>query len=220
VFWKPVPKQVRAELANGGLWDWSDPNFVIHDYLAHQSSKQSVEKKRADTADRVARYRDGKRNAVSNAVTNAPVTLPENREQRTDTENRVKNAHAQPQPVQGVGAFEAGSLPKDHRNHALCGAKFRLCLSYPVFGKFVGRYGGTKDEARAALQVWVDRLETEHQSIGNYLWLDDHFTALLRQAGRLKDAARPDETERQRASEASTDRHTKKLQEMGVVVHG
>ena len=94
------------------------------------------------------------------------------------------------QGVQSRGAFEPGSLPRDHLRHSLCGAAMRLCLSEHVYGKFVGRYGGPAPAARQALQRFVDALEQAQQSIGNFLWLEDHFTAFLRAEGRLTDASR------------------------------
>jgi len=95
-----------------------------------------------------------------------------------------------PQGVQTRGAFEPGSLPRDHVRHSLCGGQMRLCLSETVYGKFLTRYGGPPPVARAALQRFVDELETEHEALGDFRWLEDHFTAFLRQTGRLKDAAR------------------------------
>ena len=81
VFWKQAPSQIRVELSSFGLWDWHDPDFRIHDYLSHQSSKEFVTKKRADTAARVKAHRERKGNGVTNASSNAHVTASENRDQ-------------------------------------------------------------------------------------------------------------------------------------------
>ena len=43
VFWKQTPNQIRTELTDRCLWDWDDPNFLIHDYLHHQSAREEVE---------------------------------------------------------------------------------------------------------------------------------------------------------------------------------
>jgi hypothetical protein len=52
VFWKRVPHGVRAELTKAKLWIFDDPNLVIHDYLEHQQSRQSVENERRRQRDR------------------------------------------------------------------------------------------------------------------------------------------------------------------------
>ena len=100
VFVRQVPKTSQDELTTPNLWTPTDRGSMeIHDYLAHQSSKESVTKKRAVTAERVKRYREAKGNAVTNGVTNGVsnelVRAPENREQRTEvqrTERRAETA--------------------------------------------------------------------------------------------------------------------------------
>ena len=52
VFSKRVPKQIRAELTSAGLWDFVDPNLVIHGYLEHQQSREAVESERRRQRDR------------------------------------------------------------------------------------------------------------------------------------------------------------------------
>lgn len=84
VFVRQVPKASMVELTGPNLWTPNGDGMDIHDYLVHQSSKESVTKKRVDTAQRVQRYRERK----GNGVTNADVTAPENREQ--SPENRVQ----------------------------------------------------------------------------------------------------------------------------------
>lgn len=99
VFWKKIPKSIRAELSSCGLWDWSEPNFLIHDYLHHQTRKEDVEHEKARNRAKAAAYRGRKRGDVTGNATgdSSPpryqeVPNPENREQRTDTENREQNA--------------------------------------------------------------------------------------------------------------------------------
>jgi hypothetical protein len=109
VFWKKVPENDRKELSGFGLWDWDDQNFLIHDYLAHQSSKDDVQAEKQRNRDKVAAFRErrrmdrrqdvtgnGNHGVTGNTVTPCyrEVTDPENREQRTDTENRSKEPHA------------------------------------------------------------------------------------------------------------------------------
>jgi len=117
VFWKKVPNSVRAELSAVKLWDWADPNFIIHDYLIHQSKREDVEADRARNREKAASFRERRRSesrTVTGVVTgvltsdapivsNPVVTDPENRVQRTDTENRVQNApkNVAPRPLTG-----------------------------------------------------------------------------------------------------------------------
>ncbi len=191
VFVRQVPKKSQDELTTPNLWTPKEcGGMEIHDYLAHQSSKESVTKKRAETLKRVQSYRE-KRNAVSNGVTdsvsngvsNALVTAPENREQSSENrEQSVKNGAR----VQGHGAATAGSLPRDHMFHAICGPRYRLCLSQTVYAGFARRYGGDEIAAKVALTTWVEALEREvgDGAIGDHLWLTRHFDAFLASVGR------------------------------------
>ena len=94
---------VLNELVDAGLWkDRVEQNgFVIHDYLAHQTSKRQVEDKRNALRERQKRYRDKGKTVNTNdsdwdtyedgnAVTNAEITPTEYRIQNTEyinTEN-------------------------------------------------------------------------------------------------------------------------------------
>jgi hypothetical protein len=97
-----VPMQIASRFANGsmltlaelslaGLWleDVENNGFIIHDYLAHQTSKSQVEVKRASLRERQKRYRD--KQAPDNNVEpvdddwdNALITEPEYRIQNTE----------------------------------------------------------------------------------------------------------------------------------------
>jgi len=145
-FWKPVPKQTRAELTGAKLWDWDDPNFRIHDYLSHQSSRDAVAQKRADNAERVTRYRERKRNALQDRDSNASVTQPEteNREQRQRTEKTTPSSL-------GGGALIVS--PKEfarlQETHAFVGSVLKVpkVLHFELRGKS----GANADEK---LQQW------------------------------------------------------------------
>jgi len=83
---------VIAELSLAGLWLEDLPNngFIIHDYLAHQTSKDQVEIKRANLRERQKRYRDkhavpdNNSEPVDDGWDNALVTEPEYRIQNTE----------------------------------------------------------------------------------------------------------------------------------------
>ena len=74
---------VHQELADAGLWLYVEGGMQIHDYCEHQTSKAQIEAKRGQGRERVTRYRT-ESNAISNAGSNADVTLPEYRIQNTE----------------------------------------------------------------------------------------------------------------------------------------
>jgi hypothetical protein len=75
--------KVAAELVAAGLWETAEDGWQFHDYLNYQPSREQLTAQRNATRDRVTKHRERERNAVtppvSNAVTNAPVTLPPTR---------------------------------------------------------------------------------------------------------------------------------------------
>lgn len=92
--WADENMEVIVSLVVAGLWreDVSNNGFRIHDYLAHQTSKQQVEDKRGALRERQKRYRDKSKSDNTNesaydwgnAVTNAEVTPTEYRIQNTE----------------------------------------------------------------------------------------------------------------------------------------
>jgi hypothetical protein len=174
IFWKQTPKQVRAELSDGRLWDWNDPNFHIHDYLAHQSSREAVDRKKALTAKRVKRYREKQSNAVtsseSNAVaspaSNALVTPPEIRDQRSDTENREQRTTTEP-PLRPLVSGEANprTWGKIHGDH-VTGFCDWVCLPEFVFAEFVRKSAGADYVRQWATGI---RAKFKGQTVGDNL---------------------------------------------------
>lgn len=57
------------ELVDCGLWHKQADGYDVHDYLQHQTSAAEIREKRQETADRVKRWREGRRNAPRNSVT-------------------------------------------------------------------------------------------------------------------------------------------------------
>ena len=179
VFWKKVPKQSRAELTTHRLWDWVDPDFQIHDYLAHQSSKEIVSQKKADTAERVRKFREAKRNALLAEQCNAlppqvvtpPVTLPDTeiREQRSDTEIREQSVSAPPAPLRPVPVVdrrENQNWSKKHGYH-VTGFCDWVCLDEQQAGEFAAKIPGDdhplkqkqiKEWALDIRRQWADRI--------------------------------------------------------------
>lgn len=193
IFWKEVPKQSRAELTGNNLWDWHDPNFVIHDYLSHQTSKQTVEQKRADTAERVARYRENKRNAVTgnapSVTSNGTVTLPEDREQIQKTEDRE-----QTQTTKRVGGLILSPVQfaRLQETHAFIGSVLRVpnVLHLELRSK-------SGADAEAKLQAWYERLNEELELSGKgtgdvFVWLRPRHQAYAVEQGWIDPAPKAD----------------------------
>lgn len=95
-----------SELVEAALWVPNLSDFYIHDYLKHQSSKAQVDSTKQANAERVRRYREKHRNAVTNADVTYPDTDTENREQiqRSDTENTSVVVHQGTNPIPRVNS--------------------------------------------------------------------------------------------------------------------
>jgi hypothetical protein len=96
---------------------------------------------------------------------------------------------AAPRPVQGVGASEAGSLPRDHMRHAACGARLLICLSPAQYAKLAPRFNAGTDAAnRAGVEFFLgyaEGLVGPNQSPGDFVWLLQHYDAWLAAQGRI-----------------------------------
>lgn len=183
-FWKPVPKQTRSELTSAKLWDWDDPNFRIHDYLSHQSSRDAVTQKRADNVERVTRYRERKRNALQARDSNAVVTPPET---DTETENRDREEQERPPtPLKPLISGEASSVGwwKIHGSHTE-GFCDWVCLPEFLFAEFCRKSGQVDqpDGGVAYVRGWAAKVrECWSGPVGDNLkfwrdrWAESHPT--------------------------------------------
>ncbi len=191
IFWKKVPTQSRAELTTHRLWDWVDPNFHIHDYLAHQSSKETVSQKKADTAERVRKFREAKRNALQAEQCNAlpsqvvtrPVTLPDTeiRDQIQRSENREQNVP--PPLISGEASPKAwGKIHGDH----VTGFCDWVCLPDFIFTEFCRKSGHSDkpDGGADYVRGWAAAVRCKWTGpVGDNLkfwrdrWAESHVTA-------------------------------------------
>ena len=64
-----VKASASKELVECGLWHKQGDGYDVHDYLKHQTSAAEIREKRQQTAERVKRMREGRRNAPRNGVT-------------------------------------------------------------------------------------------------------------------------------------------------------
>lgn len=90
--------------------------------------------------------------------------------------------------VQGSGAFEPNSLPRDHMRHTLCGPSMRICLvswQYNVLEKAYNDPDSTK--ARVVISQFIEQLESglsPESSIGAFSWVEKEFQTYLKSIGR------------------------------------
>ena len=61
------------ELIKAGRWKLTDNGYRVHDFLVYNPSHVQLQAQRESTKERVAKFRAGKRNSVTNAVT-SPVS--------------------------------------------------------------------------------------------------------------------------------------------------
>ena len=92
--------------------------------------------------------------------------------------------------VQGSGAFEPNSLPRDHMRHALCGPTMRICLLSWQFDTLARAYNAPENPhgTRALIAQFIEQLETglsPESSIGPFKWVESEFHTYLKSIGRV-----------------------------------
>lgn len=91
--------------------------------------------------------------------------------------------------LQGSGAFEPGSLPRDHKTHVVCGPSMRICLlswQYDVLEKAYNDPDPAK--ARMVIVQFIEILERglgPTNSIGRFSELEKEFHVYLKSIGRV-----------------------------------
>ena len=104
---------------------------------------------------------------------------------------REGNRRAPERPsIQGSGAYESGSLPRDHMHHMLCGPGFKICLlkwQYEVLSK---AYNAPENPhgTRAVISQFIEVLEkgvTPNDSIGPFKWVEGEFHTYLKSIGKV-----------------------------------
>lgn len=111
-----------------------------------------------------------------------------------ESDANTKSTEQEPQPVipaavQGAGAYEVGSLPRDHATHVICGPAFRFCLTPKVYAILADIYNDAPAQTETALRGWVAKMETllaqPGQSKGDIKWMIAHFNAWCVELGRV-----------------------------------
>lgn len=152
-FWRQVPKQNRAELTGNNLWDWTDPNFQIHDYLHHQQTKEDVEADKERNRQNAKAYRERRKSERRQSIVtddaspqrHRPV-IAESPTQITDTDNRLQITDKNTVPPAPAKPLISGQAnPRDwgriHGNH-VSGFCDWVCLPDFVFEEFRAKSPG------------------------------------------------------------------------------
>lgn len=105
----------------------------------------------------------------------------------SSSSKELKTTHTARVNGHGNGANAPGSLPRDHRYHAICGEHLRVCLSEKTAAELAGSWGGPPDDAVPYLRLFCNDLEAEigEGPKGNHLWLLQHFDAFKERKGRV-----------------------------------
>lgn len=183
VFWKRAPSTARKELASGKLWDWSDPNFLIHDYLEHQTSRESVEKERERNRNRRKGDRRETAGGTAGTTTGGTEEKPrpdvENREQIQRTEHREQMV-VQPPPPRPRGVSLILSPAEHARRMQFCAfVGSRLEVPNGLHADLRKMLGGADPDA--ALDAWYLSLNDEIDQSGEaiapdvFKWLKARF---------------------------------------------
>lgn len=100
-------------------------------------------------------------------------------EKRTEEKGTEEKRTARA-PIQGSGAFEPGSLPRDHAKHALCGPSMRFCLKVWEYAELFKQFNNPDPKAaRAAISGFVAHLETSGVPVGTFKDVESAFRQWL-----------------------------------------
>ena len=164
-----------------------DGGFIVLNFMKYRDRDYSA-------AERQRRYRKRLALRRENVASHRNITQAE-AEAEVEVQKKNKSAHIDRQPVQGSGAFEPGSLPRDHMRHALCGPAMKICLKeweYTTLAKALN----TPDagEARAVLARFLEQLEGAvgaQNPIGPFTWIEKQFHAYLKSIGKVAPTLKP-----------------------------
>lgn len=66
-------EEAAERLVKAGLWEVVDGGYQMHDWQERQETSEAIAQRREATRERVADWRNSRRNAVTNGVSNGPV---------------------------------------------------------------------------------------------------------------------------------------------------
>lgn len=183
-----TPRIVAQELCTSQvpgkqpLWEPVEGGYQIHDYLDWNDSKDEILKMRAQSRERVHRYRQRNgqalppaqqtelRHALHEDVQRAHTSGTWSVEKREEGTGE-KPDQLQPEPAERrqvpdrrrLGVMD-GALPRDHVTHSACSPNFSWCVPSAVHGKLVTKlspkFAGDRAQADRELQAWYPTVWT------------------------------------------------------------
>lgn len=170
------------------------PTFLEHQIVNPRESKSKLPDPKEDTTPRVT--------DASLRVSDAPSFLPV---PSTSIPSQIGTA------VQGRGASEPGSLPKDHMRHALCGPSWKVCLTLPwQKNALLKQYNHDNPKAaEVALVGFLEVLEKSlgpNDAIGDFAWIEKNFQVWLKSIGRGPSVLKLSETKKPFSVQDALDR--------------
>lgn len=98
--------------------------------------------------------------------------------------------------VQGSGAFEPGSLPRDHMRHALCGPSMRICLLSWQMDALAKAYNDPANPhgTRMVIAQFIEQLEsalTPGHTIPKFSDVEKEFHTFLKSRGKVPPKIQP-----------------------------
>jgi hypothetical protein len=146
------------------LWVESEDGWRFHDYLQYQPSRDQLSAQRNSTKERVTRFRERSRNAVTppttptgNAVTNALVTLPPTQPNPTRPEEEKREA-VKPPPRPKLIRWRkvpAGWEPKDEHRELARELGVDMARQVPLYRDH--EFKDLKSDADGAFRTWLRR---------------------------------------------------------------
>lgn len=110
----------------------------------------------------------------------------------TDDSSKNDESRERPSrhPIQGSGAYEPGSLPRDHMHHVLCGPEMKICLLKWQYEVLARAYNAPENPhgTRAVIAQFIEVLEkgvTPNDSIGPFKWVESEFHTYLKSIGKV-----------------------------------
>lgn len=206
-------KLIRRYTAANGRHYIQILTFIEHQRPHPKEPKSAIPHDGTDRQPPTAVERNGEPGQVTGCFPSSPVGREGDLESGDLGKEGKGTATPPRQSVQGIGAFGAGTLPRDHVKHAHCHPSYRLCLKPWEFDELAKQFGGNDPTAaRQAIERFVDELVTalgEDQSPGAFKAIEQEFQVYLRKAGRLSNGSRLEAV----APVANT-RHDQKVRDM------
>lgn len=190
-----TPEQIQA-LVDEGMLEEVDGGWLIHDYAAHNRTKEQVLHARKKSAERVARHRDESNvtplHRNCNAVTSGQT--PEHQNTRTQKKDEEEYSSSSSKEI-GLNDFEL-VREKAHANAAIIRDYPNLDLS-DAWNAFAARHYGETRTVNDWCRQWKGWCQRRANMSGippskphKHTWQCEH---VLQALGRDKETATPDQ---------------------------